>query len=105
MGSNEDTQSSGPKSYEVRLAQPAEVDIEAAHAWFSMQVSIEYADRWQDGLFADLVRLTFHPTKFAIARESRILDSPVRGMLYYGPSGHRRRGQVIYRVLFRIDEP
>jgi hypothetical protein len=82
----------------------AEADIDAAHAWLSMQVSIDYADRWQE-LFEDLHRLTYHPSKFAVAPESGVLAIELRRMLYYGPSGRRQRGQVVYRVLYRIVEP
>ena len=98
------TGNGGPREYELVLAASAEADIDAAHAWLSMQVSIDYAERWQDGLFADLRRLTYHPTKFSVAPESDILGIELRRMLYYGPSGRRHRGQVVYRLLFRIDE-
>ena len=84
------------------MTASAEADISDAHGWLSMQDSIDYAERWQDGLFEDLQRLTYHPTKFAVAPESDILALELRRMLYYGPSGRRRRGQVVYRVLYRL---
>ena len=101
-GGNGDT---GPRLYEVVVTASAEADISAAHGWLSMQVSTDYADRWQDGLLEHLHRLTFHPAKFAVAPESDILALELRRMLYYGPSGRHRRGQVAYRVLYSIVEP
>lgn len=102
---SDDGTGDGPQLYEVRLTGPAEADIEAGHARLSEIVSLSYADRWQDALLAEMGRLALFPTRHAVAAESDLHDIEVRRMLYYGPSGRRRRGGVAYRILFYVVEP
>jgi hypothetical protein len=90
-------------AYEVLLTKPAEIEIEQEHSRLADAVSAEYAQRWQDGLLADLERLHLFPTRHAVAPENDLYDVVVRRMLYYGPS--RRRGNLAYRILFHVMEP
>lgn len=94
---------SEPRVYEVRLTEPAEVEVETEHARLSDIVSPEYADRWQDGLLAEITRLAVFPALYEIAPENDLYDVPVRRLLYFGPS-KKRRGTA-YRILFHIIEP
>lgn len=92
-----------PPVYEVRLTEPAEVEVEAEHARLSEIVSPEYADRWQDGLLAEIMRLAIFPAMHEMAPENDLYDVPVRRLLFFGPS--RKRRGVAYRILFHIIEP
>ena len=94
-----------PRIYEVRLTEPAEIEIETEHGRLAELVSQEYADRWQDGLLAEINRLALFPASHEIARENERYDVEVRRTLYYGPSKRRRRGGAIYRILFYVVEP
>ena len=60
--------------YDVRLTEPAEVEIEAEHSRLAELVSQEYADRWQDGLLAEISRLALFPTSHEVAPENDLYD-------------------------------
>jgi plasmid stabilization system protein ParE len=92
-----------PPQYEIVLTEPAEIDIDQAHAWLSELLSPHYADRWQDGLLQELQQLAYLPSRFAIAPENDVYDVTVRRLLYFGPT-KRRKGSA-YRVLFHIVDP
>jgi hypothetical protein len=92
-----------PRRYDVFLSEPAEIDIDQAHFRLSELVSQDYADRWQDGLLAEISRLEYFPYRWSIAPENEAYDVDVRRLLYFGPS--RRSGRTAYRVLFHIVEP
>ena len=91
-----------PKSYQVQYTEPAKIEIEAEHSRLAELVSEKYADRWQDGLIAEIDRLALFPASREVARENTHYDVEVRRLLYHGPS--RRRGGVTYRILFHIVE-
>ena len=95
----------GPPLYEVRLTEPAEIEIDAEYERLAQLVSEAYADRWRDGLLAEMQRLALFPSGHEVARENDLYDVEVRRMLYHGPSRRRKRGGVVYRVLFYIIEP
>ncbi len=95
---------SNPPIYDVRLTEPAEIEVEAEHERLSDVVSPEYADRWQDGLLAEINRLSLFPASHEVAPENDLYDVPVRRALYFGPS-RRRRSASTYRILFHIVEP
>jgi hypothetical protein len=94
-----------PHHYEVRLTEPAEVDVEAERARLAGIVSEEYADRWQDGLLAEIQQLELFPASHPVARENDLYNVEVRRSLYYGPSRRRRSSGAVYRILFHIIEP
>ena len=94
----------GPSTYEVRLTEPAEVEVEAEHARLADLVSPEYADRWRDGLLAEIGKLALFPARHEVALENDLYDVEVRRLLYFGPT-KRRRAASTYRILFYIVEP
>jgi hypothetical protein len=89
-----------PPFYEVRLPEPAEIEIEAEHERLSDLVSSAYADRWRDGLIAELARLSIFPTSHEVAPENDLYNVEIRRLLYHGPA--KRRGGPSYRILFYI---
>ncbi len=95
---------SDPPIYDVRLTEPAEIKVEAEHERLSEVVSPEYADRWQDGLLAEINRLAMFPASHEVAPENDLYDVQVRRALYFGPS-RKRRSASTYRILFYIVEP
>lgn len=95
---------SDPPLYDVRLTEPAEIEVEAEHERLSEVVSPDYADRWRDGLLAEINRLALFPTSHEVAPENDLYDVQVRRSLYFGPS-RRRRSASTYRILFHIVEP
>ena len=52
---------SDPITYEVRLTEPAEIEVELEHVRLSEIVSPEYADHWQDVLLMEIERLSHFP--------------------------------------------
>ena len=95
---------SDPLIYDVRLTEPAEIEMEAERERLSELVSPEYADRWQNGLLAEINRLALFPASHEVAPENELYDVQVRRALYFGPS-RRRRSASTYRILFHIVEP
>lgn len=93
-----------PRLYEVRLTEPAEMEVEAEHTRLAELLSEEYADRWQDGLLTEIQRLAVFPASHEVARENDLYNVEVRRLLYHGTS-KRRRGGSAYRILFYIIEP
>ena len=86
-----------PRLHAVRLSEPAEAEIEAAYLRLMGATSLEFADRWQDGLF----RAVNDPSLFPMSHQavpgtehpqSRM---PTRRMIY-------RQGRLIYRVFFDV---
>lgn len=94
----------GPRLYEVRLSEPAEIEIETEFSRLENTVSPEYADRWHDGLTAQIDSLSLFPASHEVAPENDLCDVKVRRLLYHGPT-KRRRGGPSYRILFYIVEP
>lgn len=93
------------RRYIVEFTEPALAEADAAYLWLSKQADPEYAVRWYEGLFVAAQTLSFQPRMHAIAPENDLYDVEVRRMLYHGPSGRRRRGGAVYRLLFHIVEP
>jgi plasmid stabilization system protein ParE len=83
--------------YEVRLAEPAEIEIEAAYLG-RMRFGQSVADRWYAGLARALESLSELPHRHPRAPESDVMGAAVRQMIY-------GRGRSAYRVLYRVFEP
>ena len=83
--------------YEVRLAEPAEIEIEAAYLG-RMRLGLQVAERWYAGLARALESLSQLPHRFPLAAESDTLGGDIRQMIY----GTGRGG---YRILYRVLEP
>jgi plasmid stabilization system protein ParE len=83
--------------YEVRLAEPAEIEIEAAYPG-RMRFGQSVADRWYAGLARALESLSQLPHRHLRAPESDMMGGEVRQMIY-------GRGRGAYRVLHRVFEP
>lgn len=81
--------------YEVRLSEPAEVEIEAAYLG-RMRFGLPAADRWYAGLVRALESLAQLPRRHPVAPESDLLGGEVHQMIYgTGLSAHG----ILYRVL------
>jgi plasmid stabilization system protein ParE len=83
--------------YEVRLTEPAEIEVEAAYLG-RMRYGQQVADRWYAGLAQALESLSQLPHRCPLAPESDAPRGEVRQMLY------GRRGNA-YRILYRVIEP
>src|SRR5437660_12710683 len=83
--------------YEVRLSEPAEIEIEAAYLG-RMRFGQPAADRWYAGLARALESLSQLPRRCPVAPESDVLGGEVRQMIY-------GQGRGAYRVLYRVLEP
>jgi plasmid stabilization system protein ParE len=68
-------------SYEVRLTEPAEVEIEKAYL-SRMKFGARSADEWYAGLGSALERLSYLPRGYPLASESDALEGEVRQMIY-----------------------
>jgi plasmid stabilization system protein ParE len=86
-----------PPVYEVRLTEPAEIEIEAAYLG-RMRFGLQVADRWYAGLARALESLSQLAHRHPFAPESDAPGGDVRQMIY-------GRGRGAYRVLFRVLEP
>jgi plasmid stabilization system protein ParE len=84
-------------TYEVRLAEPAEIEIEAAYLG-RMRFGLEAADRWYAGLARALESLSQLPRRYPLAPESDALGGGLRQMIY-------GTGRGAYRIMYRVFEP
>jgi plasmid stabilization system protein ParE len=82
--------------YEVRLTEPAEIEIEAAYLG-RMRYGLQAADQWYAGLVRALESLSQLPRRYPLAPESDARDGGVRQMIY-------GRGANAYRILYRVLE-
>jgi plasmid stabilization system protein ParE len=89
-------ESGSPPIYQVRLTEPAEIEIEAAY--LGRMLGQQFADRWYAGLAQALDSLSQLPRRFPLAPESDALGGSVRQMIY-------GTGRSAYRVLYRVLEP
>jgi plasmid stabilization system protein ParE len=83
--------------YEVRLSEPAEIEIEAAYLG-RMRFGLPAADRWYAGLARALESLSQLARRYPLAPESDMLGGEVRQMIY-------GRGRSAYRILYRVLDP
>lgn len=86
-----------PPQYEVRLAEPAEVEVEAAYL-SHMRFGERAAERWYAGFARALETLAIFPKGFALTSNNDALGDDVRQMIY-------GRGNSAYRILYRVIEP
>ncbi len=86
----------GPRVYEVRLAEPAEAEIDDIYLRLLSRVSLAFADRWRDGLLQALDSLSVFPTSHPVTEaESRRVGREIRRLLY-------RQGRTVHKVLFTL---
>jgi plasmid stabilization system protein ParE len=83
--------------YEVRLTEPAEIEIEAAYLG-RMRFGQQVADRWYAGLARALESLSQLARRYPLALEGDTMAGEIRQMIY-------GRGGSAYRVLYRVLEP
>lgn len=85
-----------PVTYEVRLTEAAEAEVETAYFWY-LGRSPEGATRWYAGLMRALDSLQQFPRRCQLARESERFSAEVRQLIYGS-------GRSAYRILFRVYE-
>jgi plasmid stabilization system protein ParE len=85
-------------TYEVRLSEPAEIEIEAAYLG-RMRFGLPAADRWYAGLARALASLSQLPHRYPLAPESEGLGGDEIRQMIFGS------GRGAYRVLYRVLEP
>ena len=83
--------------YEVRLSEPAEIEIEAAYMG-RLRFGLPAADRWYAGLARAVESLSQLARRYPLAPESDMLGGEVRQMIY-------GRGRSAYRILYRVLDP
>jgi plasmid stabilization system protein ParE len=93
----QDDQADSLPIYEVRLSEPAEIEIEAAYLG-RMRYGLQAADRWYAGLARALESLAQLPRRYPLAPESDALGGEIHQMIY-------GTGRGAYRVLYRVLEP
>jgi plasmid stabilization system protein ParE len=86
-----------PPLYEVRVSEPAEIEIEAPYLG-RMRFGLPTADRWYAGLARALESLAQLPRRHPVAPESDMLGGELHQMIY-------GRGRSAYRILYRVFEP
>jgi plasmid stabilization system protein ParE len=84
-------------NYRVVLSARAERDRDAAYAWYSENYSIEFANRWYNGITQAMYSLAEQPLRWAVAHENDRFSFELRELLY-GPRLHK------HRVLFTIED-
>ncbi len=67
-----------PTAHQVQYTEPAEIEVETERSRLAGMVSEKYADRWQDGLLAEIDRLSLFPASREVARENTHYDIGVR---------------------------
>ncbi len=87
---------SGLPTYDVRLSEAAESDIDALMLRQGAN-SPDAAARWHDGLLAMFRSLTQLPHRCTLALENDRYDREVRQLFY-------RQGKAVYRILFMVFE-
>ncbi len=83
-------------AYRVEIAPAALRDIEEAYLWLR-EHSPTRADRWFNGLVAEIYTLEEFPTRCPLAAESEELGLELRQLLYGKRGG-------IYRVLYTVQD-
>lgn len=83
-------------TYEIRLSEPAEADIEAVTFWL-LGISEQSAGHWTTNLRRALESLTQLPNRCPLAPESGAMGGGVRQLFF----GKRRSA---YRILYRVVE-
>lgn len=82
--------------YQLQIAEPAEVDFDAAYQYLFLR-SPAAAERFRNEV-ADAIRsLAQMPHRCVLAPESKRFDREVRQLIY-------RHGRTSYRILFAIFE-
>ncbi len=84
-------------SYEVRLTEPAEMEVESAYLG-RLRFGMQAAERWYAGLARAMESLAVFPHGFAHAPESDALGGNVRQLVY-------GKGRSSYRILYRVIDP
>ena len=84
--------------YPLRITEHAADNIDDAHAYLTEKADEAFATKWEEGLFAEIRRLSHQPFKHDIASlETRRLGRETRDVPY-----RLRRGGVAYRIFYTI---
>jgi plasmid stabilization system protein ParE len=83
--------------FHVVITAPAARDLQEQHDWWAANRSELQAARWYRGLSKAIKSLRSHPTRFALARESKRWPFEVRQLTF----GLGRR--PTHRAVFRIE--
>jgi plasmid stabilization system protein ParE len=81
----------------VILTGPAKRDIKAAYDWWKHNRSAEQADRWYQGIHAEIRSLSDSPERCSLAAENDLLAQGIRELLF-GLGRH-----PTHRIVFAID--
>lgn len=84
-----------PRAYEVRLSEPAELEIEAAYLRLLDATSLDFADRWHNSLLSALSGLSLFPTSQPVDPDYPPSEHEVRRLLH-------RYGRVVHKVPFAL---
>ena len=83
--------------YRIEITEQAIADADMAYEWMNEHISIEYAEKWYQGLFKQMETLKRLPGRCPIARESVRFPEEIRELVY-GKTRHKHK----YRILFTI---
>jgi len=86
-----------PTKWAIRLTPFARADIAAAWDHFSQSSGEEVADAWQQGLEAEIMRLSLFPTSSPVADEDDLFSATVHKLLY-----RRTRRGPAYQIFFTL---
>ena len=89
--------SDSPVIYEVRLTEPAEMEVDTAFLG-RMRFGQKQAERWYADFLKELDSLSTFPRRYPVAPDSEALGGGVRQLLY-------GKGGMAYRIMYRIIEP
>jgi plasmid stabilization system protein ParE len=83
--------------YRVALTARAQQDRNAIFDWYAEHYSLDFADRWYEGLHSALGSLVANPTRCGLAHENDKFPFELRELLYGGRVNK-------HRILFTIHE-
>lgn len=86
-----------PTKWAIRLLQSARADIAAGWEHFSQSSGEKVADAWQQGLEAEIMRLSLFPTSLPVADEDNLFSITIRKLLY-----RRTRRGPAYQIFFTL---
>ena len=83
-------------TFRVELSDRAQADVAAIYDWLHLQQAGDAGERWFVALRGAIASLSMHPSRCAIAPESRDAPIEVRQLLY-------GQNPDVYRILFAIE--
>jgi plasmid stabilization system protein ParE len=82
--------------YEVRISEPAELDIQSIFDWWRSYRSAEQAERWFEAIYPAIETLSRMPQRCPRARENDSYPGDLRQLLF--TIGRRPTHRIIFAI-------